>query len=276
MGGTRGPVEQRAGGRYSSGASGAPRGRGPRGTDRVRQHFQLAVGASDDAASGVCHADGAGRGAGAAGATDVGRGSVAGAARRSGELAAGALGAQGHRALRAEGHPPAIECGLKRGGAGVHPGYFGGARNALLIAEVALSMTLLAGAGLLVRSFVRLSSLSPGFDAKGVLTLDISVPDAHYKNSLALQSYWDEVLATVRSLPGVASVGAVTPLPLSGDDFSSSFRVEGRSVPEKDEPSAEVRWATPDYFRSMAIPLRQGRVFTDADRLGAERVLLIS
>ncbi len=150
------------------------------------------------------------------------------------------------------------------------------ARNALLIAEVALSMALLAGAGLLVRSFVRLSSLSPGFDAKGVLTLDISVPDAHYKNSLALQSYWDEVFATLRGLPGVASVGAVTPLPLSGDDFSSSFRVEGRSVPEKDEPSAEVRWATPDYFRSMAIPLRQGRVFTDADRLNAERVLLIS
>jgi len=152
----------------------------------------------------------------------------------------------------------------------------GRARNALLIAEVALSMTLLAGAGLLVRSFVRLSSLSPGFDAKGVLTLDISVPDAHYKNSLALQSYWDEVFATLRSLPGVALVGAVTPLPLSGDDFSSSFRVEGRSVPEKDEPSAEVRWATPDYFRSMAIPLRRGRVFSDADRLGAERVLLIS
>jgi putative ABC transport system permease protein len=84
------------------------------------------------------------------------------------------------------------------------------------------------------------------------------------------------VLATVRSLPGVKSAGAVTPLPLSGDDFSSSFRVEGSSIPEKDEPSAEVRWATPDYFRSMAIPLRQGRLFTDADRLGAARVLLIS
>src|SRR5271157_2388695 len=310
MGGARGALEQRAGERCSSGAAGAPRGRRPRGADRVRQHFQLVVGASDDAASGVCHADGTGRGAGAAGATDVGRGSVAGAARRSGELAAGALGAHGHRALRAEGHPPAIECGVERGGAGFHPGCIHGvrnavridpglavvrvdisdllrisasssreagrARNALLIAEVALSMTLLAGAGLLVRSFVTLSSLSPGFDAKGVLTLDISVPDAHYKNSLALQSYWDEVLATVRSLPGVASVGAVTPLPLSGDDFSSSFRVEGRSVPEKDEPSAEVRWATPDYFRSMAIPLRQGRLFTDADRLGAARVLLIS
>ena len=152
----------------------------------------------------------------------------------------------------------------------------GRARNALLIAEVALSMALLAGAGLLVRSFVRLSSLNPGFNAKGVLALDISVPDAHYKNSVALQSYWDEVLATLRRLPGVVSVSAVTPLPLSGDDFSSSFRVEGRNIPEKDEPSAEVRWVTPDYFRSMAIPLRQGRVFTDADRLGGERVLLIS
>ena len=137
-------------------------------------------------------------------------------------------------------------------------------------------MILLAGAGLLVRSFVGLSALDPGFDAQGVLTLDISVPDAHYKNSLALQNYWDDVLGKLRAVPGVASVAAVTPLPLSGDDFSSSFRVEGRSVPEKDEPSAEVRWASPDYFRTLDIPLRRGRVFTDADRLGAVRVVLIS
>ena len=152
----------------------------------------------------------------------------------------------------------------------------GRARNALLVAEVALSMTLLAGAGLLVRSFVGLRSLNPGFRTKDVLTLDISVPDSHYKNSLALQNFWDEVLGKLRGVRGVASVAAVTPLPLSGDDFSSSFHVEGRSVPEKDEPSAEVRVASPDYFRTMDIPLRRGRVFTDADRLGAVRVVLIS
>src|SRR5437773_2225402 len=151
----------------------------------------------------------------------------------------------------------------------------GRTRSALLVGEVALSMMLLAGAGLLVRSFVGLRSLSPGFDAEGVLTLGISVPDAHYKNSLALQSYWDEALAKLGGLPGVASVAAVTPLPLSGDDFSSSFSVEGRSVPDKDQPSAEVRVATPDYFRAMAIPLLKGRGFIEADRLGAARVLLI-
>jgi putative ABC transport system permease protein len=149
-------------------------------------------------------------------------------------------------------------------------------RSALLVGEVALSMMLLAGAGLLVRSFIGLMSLSPGFDPKDVLTMSVSVPDAHYKNSAALQSYWDATLTQLRSLPGVVSVAAVTPLPLSGDDFSSSFRVEGRSVPEKDEPSAELRAATPDYFRTMAIPLRQGRTFTDADRLGTLRVLLVS
>jgi predicted permease len=149
-------------------------------------------------------------------------------------------------------------------------------RGALLIGEVALSMMLLAGAGLLLRSFVGLSSLSPGFDPKDVLTMNVGVPDAHYKTSAALQSYWDQVLTQLRALPGVASVAAVTPLPLSGDDFSSSFSVEGRSVPEKDEPSAELRFAAPDYFRTLAIPLRQGRDFTEADRLGAARVLLIS
>jgi predicted permease len=152
----------------------------------------------------------------------------------------------------------------------------GRARSAMLIGEVALSMMLLTGAGLLVRSFIGLRSLSPGFDPAGVLTLDVGVPNAHYKNSLALQSYWEEALARLRGLPGITSVALVTPLPLSGDDFSSSFSVEGRSVPEKDEPSAELRAASPDYFRTMAIPLRQGRTFTDADRLGAARVLLIS
>src|SRR6266480_4554401 len=105
----------------------------------------------------------------------------------------------------------------------------GRARSILLVGEVAFSMMLLAGAGLLVRSFV-----------------------------------------------GVRSVDAVTPLPLSGDDFSSSFSVEGRNIPEKDQQSAELRWATPHYFRTLGIPLRKGRTFTDADRLGAAGVLLIS
>jgi putative ABC transport system permease protein len=149
-------------------------------------------------------------------------------------------------------------------------------RNTLLVAEVALSMMLLTGAGLLLRSFVGLRALSPGFDAAGVLTLTVSVPDARYKNSLALQGYWDQALTAMRQLPEATSVALVTPLPLSGDDFSSSFHVKGKSVPEKDEPSAEVRLASSDYFRAMTIPVRQGRVFTDADRLGAPRVLLIS
>ena len=102
------------------------------------------------------------------------------------------------------------------------------------------------------------------------------MPDAHYKNSLALEDYWDQALAKLRGLPGVTSVDAVTPLPLSGDDFSSSFSVEGRNIPEKDQQSAELRWATPHYFRTLGIPLRKGRTFTDADRLGAAGVLLIS
>jgi putative ABC transport system permease protein len=152
----------------------------------------------------------------------------------------------------------------------------GRARNVLLVGEVALSMMLLAGAGLLIRSFVGLRSLSPGFAPEGLLTLDVSVPEAHYRTSLALEGYWDQALRKLGGLPGVASVDAMTPLPLSGDDFSSSFSVEGRSVPEKDQPSAELRWATPNYFRTLGIPLRKGRPFTDADRLGAARVLLIS
>lgn len=149
-------------------------------------------------------------------------------------------------------------------------------RASLLIGEMALSMMLLAGAGLLVRSFIGLRSVNPGFEPAGVLTLTLSVPDARYKTSPSLQAYWTEALTKARSVPGVDAVGAVMPLPLSGDDFSSSFSVEGRSVPDKDEPSAQVRAATPDYFRAMQIPLKQGRSFTDADRLGATRVVLAS
>ncbi|HET9320589.1 MAG TPA: ABC transporter permease, partial [Bryobacteraceae bacterium] len=149
-------------------------------------------------------------------------------------------------------------------------------RGTLLVGEVALSMMLLAGAGLLVRSFAGLSALNPGFDPQNVLTMNIGVPDAHYKTSAAVQSYWDQAFTQLRTLPGVDSVAAVTPLPLSGDDFSSSFQILGRTVPEKDEPSAELRVASPDYFRTLSIALRQGRTFTEADRLGSARVALIS
>jgi putative ABC transport system permease protein len=149
-------------------------------------------------------------------------------------------------------------------------------RASLLVGEMALSMMLLAGAGLLVRSFVGLRSVNPGFEPAGVLTLTLSVPDARYKTSQSLEAYWNEALVKARSLPGVDAVGLVMPLPLSGDDFSSSFSVEGRSVPDKDEPSAQVRAATPDYFRAMQIPVKQGRAFTEADRLGSTRVLLAS
>ena len=106
-------------------------------------------------------------------------------------------------------------------------------RGALLIGEVALSMMLLAGAGLLLRSFVQLTSLNPGFASRNVLTMSVSVPDAHYKNSAAVESYWDQTLTQLQSLPGLVSVAAVTPLPLSGDSFSSSFQIAGRRVAEK-------------------------------------------
>jgi predicted permease len=152
----------------------------------------------------------------------------------------------------------------------------GRARNGLLIVEVALSMMLLAGAGLLLRSFVRLASINPGFEAQGILTMDISLPDAHYKDSVAFQNYWNDAMNRLRGLPGVTSVGAITPLPLSGDDFSSSFSVQGRNVPEKDNPSAEIRMAAPDYFQTMGIPLIRGRLFTKGDHMGTARVLLIS
>ena len=175
-------------------------------------------------------------------------------------------------ALRASS--PNVGSLLKTSGAGTREA--GRARAALLIGEMALSMMLLVAAGLLVRSFAGLRAMNPGFNAEDVVTMNVSVPDAHYKTSLALQSYWDRTLAEIKALPGVTSAGAISPLPLSGDDFSSSFTVAGRAIPEKDEPSAELRIAAPEYFKAMEIPIRQGRGFTEADRMGAAPVILIS
>jgi len=142
-------------------------------------------------------------------------------------------------------------------------------RNSLVISEVALSLILLVGAGLMIKSFAQLTSVPPGFDPKGVLTGRVGMTAAQYQKPEQCVAYVNEALAKLRALPGVESASFVAPMPFSGGNVGSDFRIEGRPVPEAGkEPTANNRSVTPEYFTSMKIPLLHGRFFTEEDKRG--------
>ena len=171
-----------------------------------------------------------------------------------------------------------LSASLKAGGRGAVT-HRGGARvrGALVVAEMALAVMLLAGAGLLLRSFVRLQSVNPGFDAAQTLSFDVSLPRAGYADPPKQVAFFDQLLPRLRALPGVRASEAVMMLPLTGSSFNISFEIVGRPpVPLALQPSMEVRVATPGYFGAMAIPIARGRGFTDDDTAGQPPVLLLS
>ncbi|MGA9996778.1 MAG: ABC transporter permease [Pyrinomonadaceae bacterium] len=150
-------------------------------------------------------------------------------------------------------------------------------RSLLVIAEVALSLMLLVGAGLLIRSFVSLLNTSPGFETEGLLVVDLPLSRSKYPSGEQQVALVRQLIERVREVPGVASVAAVNIVPLSGNDRQSSFTIEGRPEPPAgQEPDAEASTVTPDYFRTMGIPLRRGRIFTEQDKQDAPPVLVIS
>ncbi len=149
------------------------------------------------------------------------------------------------------------------------------ARDFLVAGEMALALLLLAGAGLLVKSFARLVRVDPGFRPDHVLTFDLGL-DAKYGDSAARSDFYRSLLAELDRIPGVRASGAVFCAPLSKSSFSSSFTVDGAPVAKSDEPSMNLRVVSPDYFSTMRIPLVAGRLFTDADRRGGRRVLLVT
>jgi putative ABC transport system permease protein len=150
-------------------------------------------------------------------------------------------------------------------------------RGALVIAETALAVMLLAGAGLLIKSFANLTSVDPGFDVSRALTFELSLPDARYAEEPKQVAFFDELLPRLRSLPGVEDAGAVLSLPLTGASLVLTFEVGGRPpVPPSQQPAMQVRVATPEYFGAIGIPLKGGRMFDARDRLGAPPVVLIT
>ncbi len=148
-----------------------------------------------------------------------------------------------------------------------------GTRTALVAAEVALSLMLLAGAGLLIRSLWILTGVNPGFDPNNVLTLTVGVSS---KDPAAVNALYDRVLQRVRQLPGVDSAGMIGGLPMRGGS-NQPFTIEGKpAAPFAQQPNVSVRSITPGYLRTMRIPLLRGREITDSDIAGRKRVVLIS
>lgn len=141
------------------------------------------------------------------------------------------------------------------------------ARNLLMGGQVALALVLLVGSGLMVRSFMRLRAVDPGFEAGGVLTFDVDLNGTDYPDRAAAAAFHDRLLENVRGLPGVESAGAVTCLPLSGSCWGDPMRVVGRAMqPGELPPIAQIRRASPNYFETLHIPVLEGRTLREADQ----------
>jgi putative ABC transport system permease protein len=153
----------------------------------------------------------------------------------------------------------------------------GKTRNLLVISEVALSLVLLVGAGLMVRTLLELRSVSPGFDSSKVLTMDVSVGRTKFPTPAAAINFFNEVLQRVRAVPGIESAGVIDSLPLNGGGSHQPFSIAGRPVlPMADQPEVDVRMISPGYLPAMHVPVIRGRDFQDSDAAGRPGTALIS
>ena len=148
-------------------------------------------------------------------------------------------------------------------------------RGLLVVSEVTLSLMLLIAAGLLVRSFVRLQSVPPGFSTAGVLTMQIAANDPKYKDEKALINFYRDIEERVSRLPGIKSEGVVSALPLTGTVGWGGIQVEGYAPPPGRELQVDIRTASTDYFRTMGIPLIKGRFFSQYDMAEMPPVVII-
>jgi putative ABC transport system permease protein len=149
-------------------------------------------------------------------------------------------------------------------------------RSLFVVAEIALSLVLLVGAGLMMRSFLRLQHVNPGLNPAGVMTMRINLPRIKYAEEARRSDYYRQLMERLRSLPGVEAVGAVSTLPLSGNNWGRSLTVEGFPVLSVGQaPLIQHNVITPGYFRTLGIPLLEGRDFTDADVQNGPKIAII-
>jgi putative ABC transport system permease protein len=149
-------------------------------------------------------------------------------------------------------------------------------RSALVVGETAMAMVLLVGSGLLIKSLSRLQEVNPGFDPRGVVIGGVSLPERRYKTPEQRLAFYRALTDRLRENNAVVAVGAGAPLPFEGGDSTASFRIEGQTLaPNEPGPHGRSRVVSPGYFAALGIPRQRGRVFTDDDRLGTDRVVVI-
>jgi predicted permease len=158
-----------------------------------------------------------------------------------------------------------------RGGGGARFGGF------LIVAQTSLAMVLLVGGGMMTRSVVQLARQEMGFDARGVLTLRFAAPEDRYLDDGAVAAFWEEVMAEVRSIPGVISAGAIQSLPLGGDNWGGTFWVEGQEDPAAEPGRASrLELISRGYLEAMGLDIKAGRVFAETDLAGGPGVALVT
>ncbi|MFN0107534.1 MAG: ABC transporter permease [Blastocatellia bacterium] len=165
---------------------------------------------------------------------------------------------------------------MKEGGRSSNSGGRSKLRNALVVAEIAVAIVVLVGAGLLLQSFRNLQQVDLGYDTRNVLTASVEIPDTQYPKQEQAAAFYNGLMEKVKALPGVESASAITPLPLSGDTFSISFEVEGRNIPKGELPSSHFRVISDEYFPTMKIPLLAGRDFAISDSATSSPVVIIN
>ncbi|MEK6301903.1 MAG: ABC transporter permease [Acidobacteriota bacterium] len=148
-------------------------------------------------------------------------------------------------------------------------------RAVLVVGEVAIAIVLLAGAGLLIQSLRRLQQVDPGFNPRNILTFSIGLPSVKYKPEQQIDFY-RELMVRIGSLPGVRSASAGYPLPMGGDRMRVTFETEGRPIAKGDLPATEIRTIGLDYFKTLGIPVTNGRDFTERDDKRAPAVVIVN
>jgi len=169
-----------------------------------------------------------------------------------------------------------LQDALKEGGRGGASAASRRLNNAFVVAQFSLSLVLLVGAGLLLRSFQRLLAVDPGFRAENVVAARLSLPGRRYPSDTLVRGFYERLLPQLRVLPGVRAVGLAQRLPFTGGNPQNTFVVEGRE-PRSGEPQtvANVRQVTPGYFAAIGTPVLRGRVFAETDVVGAPPVAVV-
>ncbi len=169
---------------------------------------------------------------------------------------------------------PALQGMLKDGVRSTHGG--AGLRATLVVSEVALALVLLIGAGLMMKSFRKWVSVDPGFKSELVLTFGISLPKAKYPEDAQQTAFFDRVRQELGALPGVVAVGGNVSLPMTNNNWTRSFRVEGyQPPPNANGPWGDFRTVTPGYFGAMGIPVKEGREFEQSDAAAGRMVAIV-